>query len=809
MKVLIVGGVAGGASTAARLRRLNEEAQIIVFERGEHISFANCGIPYYCGDVIKDRDKLLLLTPEKLKNLLNIEARTQSEVIKINRDKKTVIVENKASGTQYEESYDKLVLSPGAHPIKPPIEGIDDERIFTVRSLTDADLIKDYINKKSPKTVTVVGGGFIGIEMAENFAHLGLDVSLVEMSNQVLNQIDYEMAAQVQNHLRSKGIKLHLGDGVKSFDKNEKLTISLQSGNKIDTDLVILSIGVKPEIKLAKDAGLLIGKTGGIAVNENLMTSDENIYALGDAIEVKDFVSGSEVLIPLAGPANRQGRIVAENLSGINSTYKATQGTSLLKVFDLTVASTGNNEKQLKKNNIPYLKAYIQGMSHAEYYPDPFPMNIKLLFAPDTGKILGAQIIGLDGVDKRIDVLATSLRFGKTVKDLVELELAYAPPYGSAKDPVNIIGMASENILEGLVKPVYWDEIANLNPDDVLIDVRTREEQAIGKLDGAYNIPLEELRERINEIPRDKRVIVYCMKGLKAYFANRILLQNGYENVYNLIGGYGLYKQIIQDRMAILENNEKKEPVKMSEKPSKYIGIDACGLQCPGPILKLAKEIEKLENGNIVEIKTTDPGFKADIKAWCNSTGNALLEIKEENKVVKASIQKGIGLQNHKEAGQPKNNKTLVVFSNDLDKALASFIIANGAAAAGGEVTMFFTFWGLNILRKPESVKVNKNLLDRMFGFMMPKGAGKLLLSKMNMLGMGTLMMKYVMKQKNVATLQELIQQAKDQGIKLIACQMSLDVMGLKLEELVDGVEVAGVASYINSAENSSVNLFI
>lgn len=807
MKVLIIGGVAGGASTAARLRRLNEKAEIIIFERGKHISFANCGIPYYCGDVIKDREKLLLLTPEKIKNLLNIEARTESEVIKINRDRKSITIENKINGQTYEESYDKLVLSPGAYPIKPAIEGIDDEGIFTVRNLDDADNIKNYINNTNSKSAIVIGGGFIGIEMAENLHHLGLDTSIVEASNQVLNQLDHEMAVQVQNHLRSKGVKLYLTDGVKSFNESEKLEITLNSGKKLQTDLVILAIGVRPENSLAKDAGLELGKTGGILVNEHLQTSDENIYALGDAIEVKDFVSGTEALIPLAGPANRQGRIVAENLNDIKTSYKATQGTSLVKVFDLTIATTGNNEKQLKKNNIPYQKVYTQGMSHAEYYPDPFPMNIKLLFAPETGKILGTQIIGLDGVDKRIDVIATSLRFNKTVKDLVELELAYAPPYGSAKDPVNIAGMVAENILTGKVKPIYWNEIDTLNDNTYILDVRTPEEQITGKFDGAHNIPLEEIRNRLNEIPRDKKIIVYCTKGLKAYFASRILTLNGFENVYNLIGGYSLYKQVIQDKQNTLSSNYRKE--NKAVETNKAIKIDACGLQCPGPILKLSKELENISEGEIIEIKTTDPGFKADVESWCNSTGNTLVEIRDENKTITASIIKGLKASNHKKTPQQSNNKTMVIFSNDLDKALASFIIANGAAASGSQVTMFFTFWGLNVLRKPKSPKVKKGLLDHMFGFMMPKGADKLILSKMNMLGMGTQMMKYVMRKKNVATLQELIHQAKDQGVKLIACQMSLDVMGLNIEELIDGVEVAGVASYINIAENSNVNLFI
>ena len=808
MKVLIIGGVAGGASTAARLRRLDEKAEIIIFEKGKHISFANCGIPYYCGDVIKEREKLLILTPQKIKNLLNVEARVESEVIRINRENKTVTVFDIATNMEYEESYEKLVLSPGASPIKPPIEGIEDKRIFTVRNLDDADSIKNHIKKNSSKKAAVIGGGFIGVEMAENLAHLGLDVSIVEMSNQLMNQLDYEIAAQVHNHLRSKGINLYLGDGVKSFDKGEILTIKLHSGKQINADLIILSIGVKPETLLVQKAGLEIGKTGGILVNENLQTSDENIYALGDAIEVRDFISGIEALIPLAGPANKQGRIVAENIYGMNTRYKATQGTAIVKVFDLAVASTGNSEKQLIKNNIPYIKSYTQGFSHADYYPEAFPLMIKLLFSPENGRILGAQIVGLEGVDKRIDVIASCLRLNGTVRDLIELELAYAPPFGSAKDPVNIAGMVAENILAGNIKPIYWDEIDELNlnsSEAFILDVRMREEQALGRFDSSVNIPLEELRNKLNEIPKDKKIIIYCAKGLKSYFASRILAQNGFNNVYSLNGGYSLYKQVVQSKRDILAMN--KENTLTNNATSNIIEIDACGMQCPGPIMKLSENIRKINPGEIVEIKTTDPGFKNDIQAWCDSTGNTLVEVKEENKIIRAKIQKGT-IKSESALNQ-KNGKTFVVFSNDLDKALASFIIANGAAASSKQVTMFFTFWGLNVLRRIESIKVKKSLLDKMFGMMMPKGAGKLALSKLHMGGLGTLMMKYVMKNKNVATLQELMDQAKNQGIRLIACQMSLDVMGIKPEELIDGVEIAGVASYIHSAENSDLNLFI
>lgn len=804
MKVLIIGGVAGGASTAARLRRLDEKAEIVIFERGNHVSFANCGIPYYCGQVIKDRDKLLVQTPEKLKALLNIDARVQSEVIAINKEEKTVTVLNRVTNTEYNERYDKLVLSPGAYPAKPPIDGIDDKKIFTVRNVDDADYIKNYINNNSSKTAVVIGGGFIGIEMAENLSHIGLDVSIVQVSNQVLTQIDYEIAAQVQNHLRAKGINLYLSDGVKSFNNGDKLQINLNSGKQIEADLAIVSIGVNPETKLAQDAGLEIGKTGGVLVNEQLQTSDENIYALGDAVEVKDFVSGNGVLIPLAGPANRQGRIVAENISGFNSKYTATQGTSILKVFDLTVASTGNSEKALIRNNIPYLKSYTQGFSHADYYPDAFPLTIKLLFSPDNGRILGAQIVGIEGVDKRIDVIASAMRFNGTIYDLVQLELAYAPPFGSAKDPVNIAGMVAENILTGKAKPVYWEDVDKFG-NSFILDVRTAMEKALGSIEGSYNIPLEELRDRLDEIPKDKKVILYCTKGLKSYFASRILLQNGFDQVYSLNGGYSIYKQVVQDKQGVFMMNKV---AKIAETiSSNIVEIDACGMQCPGPIMKLSENISKINEGEVIEIKTTDPGFKSDVGAWCNSSGNTLIDVREENRMIKARIQKGKA--NLVGSVSSKNDKTMVVFSNDLDKALASFIIANGAAATGRQVTMFFTFWGLNILRKVETVKVKKGLLDKMFGLMMPKGAAKLTLSKLNMCGLGTLMMKSVMKTKNVETLQELINNAQSQGVKFIACQMSMDVMGIKPEELIGGVEIGGVASYINAAENSDMNLFI
>lgn len=623
MKILIIGGVAGGASTAARLRRLDEKAEIIIFERGNHISFANCGIPYYCGDVIKEREKLELLTPQKIKALLNIEARVRSEVLKIIRDRKTITILDKTTNTEYEESYDKLVLSPGASPIKPPIEGINDERILTVRNLDDAQYIKNLINEKSVKTVALVGAGYIGLEMAENFVHQGLDVSIIELSDQILAPADPEIASYLHNHLRENGVELYLQDGVKSFSSGEKLSVNLNSGRVIEVDFAIFAIGVKPESKLAVEAGLESGKTGGILVNKLLQTSDPDIYAVGDAIEVKDHISQNPVLIPLAGPANRQGRIAADNICGIGSVYNSTQGTAILKLFDMATAMTGNSEKLLKRKNIPYLKTYIHGNSHADYYPNAFPMLIKLLFSPEDGKILGAQAVGIEGVDKRIDVIATAMRYNKTVYDLIELELCYAPPFGSAKDPVNIAGMAAENILKGKINPINWNEIES--SEGYIIDVRTESEQLTGKIEGSVNIPLESLRSRLNEVPRDKKIILYCSKGLKSYFASRILLQEGYENVLSLSGGYLLYKQIIQDK----NNNISRKPAASNKNIniSESIRIDACGMQCPGPVMKLASVVSELESGQIAEITATDPGFKMDVASWCNSTGNELLNV--------------------------------------------------------------------------------------------------------------------------------------------------------------------------------------
>lgn len=791
MRTVIIGGGACGASAAARIRRLDESAEIIVLEKTGEISIANCGLPYYTSGVINDREKMLVSSPEKFREWFNINVKLNTEVININPDEKFV---ETADGEKI--NYNKLVLAQGAKPFVPPIDGIPEEKVFTVRTLFDADNIKSYIKEKGVRKAIVIGGGFIGVEMAENLNEMGLETTLIEQQNQILAPVDYEIAAFLHNEMRDRGVELVLSDGVKKFNDNK---VILNSSREIEFDIIIMAIGVRPEITLAKNAGLETAR--GIIVNENLQTSNPDIYAGGDGVEIKDFVTGENTLIPLAGPANRQGRIIADNICGIESAYKNSQGTSVLKVFDLTAASVGNNEKQLKSKNIPYWKTFVFSKDHAGYYPGAVEVLYKLLFSPD-GKILGAQGVGLDGVEKRIDVISSIMRNGGKIQELLDSELCYAPPYSSAKDAVNILGMNADNILRGLLKPAYFEDLEN----SYLIDVRQKEIFEISTIEGAVNIPIAQLRNRINELPRDKKVILFCNTGYTSYNASRILIQNGFNNVYSLCGGISLYKELVKDKKGILTMPQRVATHAAVSNSADVIKVDASGLQCPGPIMKVASKIAELNEGSIIEVTSTDRGFKSDIGAWCKTTGNSLLDLKTEKKVITAVIQKdGKPAVIEKSSG---NGQTIVVFSNDLDKALAALIIANGAKAAGKDVTLFFTFWGLNILRKPQS-RVKKGIIDKMFGLMMPKGTEKLTLSKMNMLGAGSLMMKWVMKQKNVSTLNELLTQAREAGIKFIACNMSMDVMGIKPEELIDGVEIGGVAKYIEESSYSNSNLFI
>lgn len=855
-KILIIGGVAGGATAAARLRRLDESLEIIILERGGYISYANCGLPYYIGNVIKERNALLLQTPEAMKAKYNIDVRVNNEVLSIDRSNKTVQVKRVKTGEEYQEAYDILLIATGSSPLKPPIPGIDGPGIFTLWTVPDTDKIKKYIAEKKPKRAAVIGGGFIGLEMAENLHAAGLEVAVIEMLDQVMAPVDFEMAQLVHENMRMNNIRLELSNGVKQFNhKGGVTTISLQNGTSIDADLVILSIGVRPNNVLAKECGLELNEKGGIKVDEYLKTSDSDIYAVGDVIEVEGFVFKNRTMIPLAGPANKQARICADNiareagsLAGSTEKYNGTQGTSVAQVFDLTVAATGVNEKTLtsmgKEPNKDYFVALINQKSHAGYYPGATSLTLKLLFDCD-GKILGAQIIGQEGADKRIDTIAATQRLGGTVRDLAELELAYAPPYSSAKDPVNMLGFVADNILKGLASFVRWNELELLEQsgrdDYIILDVGEDMERTVFHISNSYHIPLGQLRQRMDELDKEKLIITYCAIGLRSYNAARILNNSGFKNVSILPGGISFYKSVYHDKLSVGTYDEtsgkgiKHDEGNMNMKhdidnknieSGKIIAkmtLDCSGLQCPGPIMRVFQTIKEMADGEILQVSATDMGFAKDIETWCRRTGNTLLKSERSGKESIVYIQKGLNNNDNSylpgsDSAAPSvkssdfvqpQGKSMIVFSGDLDKILAAFVIANGAAAMGRPVTMFFTFWGLNALRKKEKQNVKKPFIDSMFGAMMPRGVSKLGLSNMNMGGMGTAMMKKVMKDKNVDSLEALMKQAMFNGVRIVACTMSMDVMGLKPEEFIDGVEFAGVADYLGDAEESNVNLFI
>lgn len=817
-KVIIVGGVAGGASTAARLRRIDENCEIIMVEKGEYISFANCGLPYYIGGTIKKRENLIVQTIEGISDRFNMDIRNFSEVIEVNKEAKTIKIKNVKTSEIYEESYDTLVLSPGASPIKPPIPGINDcNNLFTLRNIPDTDNIKNFVGNNSPKNAIIIGGGFIGLEMAENLHDKGLNVTLVEMSNQVMAPLDYEMASIVHEHLVDKNINLILEDGVKSFSDNGKNVI-LNSGKIIETDIILLSIGVKPESAIAINAGIKVNQRKAIVVDEYMTTSDPNIYALGDAVEVKDYINGNPTMIPLAWPANRQGRIVADNISGRKIKYNGTLGSSVAKVFDLTVATTGNNEKGLNKLSTNYKVIHIHPGSHAGYYPGSFPIAIKVIFDPQNERILGAQGVGLDGVEKRIDVIATAIKGKLTISDLADLELCYAPPYSSAKDPVNMAGYVASNVLDGSIDTIQWNEVDTLiNKSEVFLDVRESLEVEMGSIKSSINIPLGDLRKRLTELPKDREIYVYCQVGLRGYIACRILSQHGFK-CKNLDGGYKTYSSVIDFNKNSSSKNvngvdNDNEPSSDSSINEVSVTLDACGLQCPGPIRRVFEEIEKLNSGDILEVRATDPGFKKDIKSWCEKTGNTLMkaEFEKSQNAFIIWIEKGVPSCSSvtTTSKTEKEGATLVVFSGDLDKAIASFIIATGAASMGKPVTMFFTFWGLNILKKKSKPSIKKDTVEKMFDMMLPSNTSKLPLSKMNMAGMGPKMINHIMNKNNVDSLDTLIENALKMNVNMVACSMSMDLMGIKKEELIDGIEIGGVASYLASTEDSGLNLFI
>lgn len=849
-KVLIVGGVAGGASAAARLRRLDEEAGIVMFERGPDISFANCGLPYYIGGSITDRDRLLVSTPEAMARRFRIDVRTRSEVLSVDPAAKTVRVRENGN-REYEEGYDALILSPGAKPVRPPLPGIESSRIHTLRNLADTDLIKQRLTEEKVQSAVVIGGGFIGVEMAENLREAGLEVTLVETGPQILAPFDREMSAVLAKELEQHDVGLVLGGRVIGFrEDGAGIETRLEDGRVLRSGLVLLAAGVAPDTAFLAGSGLSVGPRGHILVNNRMETNLANVYAVGDAVEVTDYVNGTQTAIPLAGPANKQGRIAADNVCGLGSVYKGTQGTSIIKVFGLTGAATGNNEKTLSRLGIPYHVTYVHPNSHASYYPGALPLSLKLIF-DSQGKVLGAQAVGMDGVDKRIDDIATVIRFRGTVEDLSELELAYAPPYSSARDPVNMAGFTAGNIMAGLTRVFLPGELAERDgATTLLVDVRSGLEHAAGSIPDSVNIPVDELRERLAELDREKELWVYCQVGLRGYTASRILQQLGYR-VRNLAGGYktwlmaeyqpgrlapadtaaGVAAGAAAAVLAATAGLARTEAAAALAEPGTAAAatgadspplpaadaeLDACGLCCPGPLLQVKNLMDRMAEGQVLRVLATDPGFEADIRSWAEMSGNRFYQaVRRPDGRIEALLGKGRTDGLSAEAGAPpvpaavQEGTTMVVFNGDLDRAIATFIIANGAAASGKKVTLFFTFWGLNIIRKPEHVPAAKGFMDRMFGLMLPRGSKKLPLSRMKMLGLGAPMIRKVMKAKQISSLEELMEAAVAQGVELVACQMSMDVMGIKQEELINGVTLGGVGYYLGKANRSGINLFI
>ncbi|MFW9970240.1 MAG: FAD-dependent oxidoreductase [Candidatus Odinarchaeota archaeon] len=649
-RVVIVGGVAGGASAAARLRRLREDFEIIMLDRGPYVSFANCGLPYYVGNVIKDRDSLELVTPEIFLNRFNIDVRVNNEVISINKDERIIKVKDLKQFSEYTLDYDNLILATGSKPIIPLFKGLNTVPYFTIWTIPDAIKIRDYVEKSDIKRVVIVGGGFIGLEMAENLARKGIKVKIVEMLDQVMPPIDKEIAQFIHQELILNGVCLVLEDAVDSFGRNDKSEpfVKTKSGRIIETDLIILSIGIKPESKLAKEANLKINEKEYIIVNNRMQTSNPSIYAVGDIVQVDHFQSKKPISIALAGPANKQGRIAADNIAGRNSEYKGVLGASVVKVFDLTIASAGLTEKQLKSLDLNYNKIYIHPNNHAGYYPGATPITLKLIFEVPNGKILGAQAVGGIGTEKRIDVISTVIKFNGTVFDLEELELTYAPPYGSAKDPVNMAGFVASNYLREDMPIWHWHDFNMItNNGATLLDVRTEEEFSARSIPGSINIPIEELRNKLDEISNDKPIYVYCEVGYRSYLALRILIQSGFKKVYELTGGFKIYEMAnatTEEIMAACGGSENVIEEFVHEKAIEsedYVKVDACGLSCPGPLNALIKGLETLPENKKLKVYATDPGFKSSVEAYSklNEAVN-LLQLGKEKGMLVATLEK-------------------------------------------------------------------------------------------------------------------------------------------------------------------------
>ena len=826
MKIVVVGGVAGGASVAARARRLDESAEIVVLERGDYVSFANCGLPYHIGGVIADRSRLLLQTPESLRESLDIDVRVGQDVIAVDRAAKTVTVREVATGREYTEAYDALALCQGADPLQLPLPGIDLPGIHTLRNIADMDAIKSRLDEalaaaaakgRAAKTV-VIGAGYIGIEMAENLIHRGADVTIVELADQILPPLDKDVSIPVEQHARGRGVELQLGTAAAAFTQasDGMLRVELNNGQSLVADLVVLSAGVRPNVSLAQQAGLEIGERGGIVVDTHMRTSDPHIWAAGDAVETAHTVLPGRWVTPLAGPANREARVAAENICGRDTEYLSTQGTSIVKVFDMTAGATGANERQLERAGVDYLTAHVHPSGHAGYYPGTAQMHIKVTFAPSDGRLLGAQIAGFDGVDKRLDVFATAIRLGATVHDLEHLELAYAPPFGSAKDPVNMAGFVASNVLSGDLKLWYAKDYPAATEGCRIIDVRTEVEYEIWHIPGAENVPLGTIREACETWERDVPIRLYCAVGFRSYLAYRALVQRGFTDVRTLSGGSTTFR-FFHDlepvgfvaKPAEIHYAEASDLLAQAKGTGQVVDLDCTGLACPGPIMRLTKQMDELQPGDDVVVHVSDPGFAHDAPAWAGSHGHEMLSISPEGPGYVATFRKGAAPDRSGTSVQKLNQTSFVVFSGDLDKAIAAFIIANGALAMGQKVSMFFTFWGLNMLRRHDAPPRDKKLMDRMFAMMMPSGSDHLPLSQMNMAGMGPKMIKDVMRQHNVPTLEELMISAREGGAQLVACTMTMDLLGIAESDLQEGIDFGGVATFLGEAQKSGTTLFI
>lgn len=825
LRLVIVGAVAAGASAAARARRLDESAKVTLIERGPDVSFANCGLPYYIGGEIADRSRLAVQTPESLRAMLNVDVQTGTEAVRIDRERKVLVVRPTDGGEEREIPYDKLLLAPGAAPLRPPLPGIDDGRVMTLRNLQDMDRIKEAA--ASARRVVVIGAGFIGLEMAEQLVHLGKQTTIVELQDQVLPQMDPEMTGLIAQALGENGVNLILGDGIQAFETQaDGLGVVLASGHKLAADMVVLSIGVRPESGLAQSAGIELGARGHIVVDEFQRTSDPDIYAAGDAVETRDAVLGGTIAVPLGGPANRQGRLVADHIFRPDAArpYPGSVGTAIVRVFESVAGMTGWSEKRLLSDGHDVDSTIVSDFHHAGYFPGAQQLSVKVVWRKSDGKLLGAQATGTEGVDKRLDVLATAIRAGMTVEELCDLELAYAPPFGSAKDIVNVAGMAAGNIRQGLVEP-----LRNIPADGScqLVDVRPAAMAELQPIEGAKAIPLTELRARAEaELDKRKPVATVCALGKTSYFGARILSQMGFD-AKSVSGGVRARRDFVKaasggngkpaEHPSVLTTPAVTQASAVSQAPA--IVLDATGIACPGPIMKVKEACEKLAPGHILEVTASDAGFAKDLPAFCQATGRECLGVVREGGIYRGRVRQPGGgsalavtsLETPSEpASSGPGGATLVVFSQEMDRAMAALVIANGALAMGGKATLFFTFWGLNVLRKDMPPPVQgKTFMDKMFGWMMPRGVHRLPLSNMHMAGMGTALMKWRMASKNLPNLPGLLADAQKNGARIVACSMSMEAMGIRLEELIDGVEVGGVAEFLGATTTTRANLFI